>query len=354
MSVRVGINGFGRIGRTVFRAVCDTGLLGNGIDLVAVLDVSSDADYMGYLIKYDSIHGRSGHRVSADKSDPSMKEADILIINGHRIKCLPAANDPAQLPWKELGVDVVIESSGLFTDAKKASGHLRAGAKKVIITAPAQGDLKTVVMGVNEHEYDPAEHHIISAASCTMNCLGMLAHVLVKEGIGIETSMMTAINSYTSSQKLVDGVSKKDRRSGRAAALNIIPTATSAAKTASEVLPGLEGKLAGISYRVPAADVSVVDLTFRSEKETSISEIDSLMKHASETYLKGYLGYTDEELVSTDFINDSRSSIYDSTATRRSNLIDEKRLFRIVSWHDNEWGYANRIVELVGYLFQYF
>ena len=350
MSVKVAINGFGRIGRTVFQAICEAGLLGKGIDVVAVVDVSSDADYLAYLIKYDSIHGRSGHQVSADKSAPSKKEADILIVNGHKIKCLSASGDPAQLPWKELGVDVVIESSGAFTDNGQAAGHLHAGAKKVIITAPGQGDVKTIVMGVNEHEYNATKHHVISAASCTMNCLGMLVHVLIKEGIGIETSLMTAINSYTSSQRLVDGISKKDRRSGRAAAVNIIPTTTSASKTASEVLPGLKGKLAGISYRVPTADVSVVDLTFRAERDASIDEIDSLMKKASETYLKGYLGYTDEELVSSDFTNDTRSSIYDSAATIRSNIRDEKRLFRIVSWHDNEWGYANRVVDLVRHL----
>ncbi len=350
MSIKIGINGFGRIGRTVLRAVCSRGLLGREINIMALADLSSDADYLAYLIKYDSIRGKFGHDVSSAKTDPSKKEADILVIDGHRIKCMPASADPSQLPWKQEGVGLVIESSGLFTDGSRASGHLKAGAKKVIITAPAQGDVKSIVMGVNEHEYIPAEHRVISAASCTMNALGMLVHVLIKEGIGIETSLVTALNSYTASQRLVDGVSKKDRRSGRAAAVNIIPTTTSVAKTSWEIFPGLEGRLAGISYRIPTSDSSVIELTFRSERDTSINEIDTLIKKASETYLRGYLGYTNEELVSTDFINDPCSAVYDSASTIRSNLRDEKRLFRLISWHDNEWGYANRIVDLIRYL----
>ena len=350
MSVKVGINGLGRIGRTVFRAICDAGFLGRDIDVVAVANISSDAGYLAYQIKYDSIHGRFGQQVKADKSDHSMNYPDTLVVGDHRIKCLPASEDPAHLPWERLGVDLVIESSGQFTDSGKASGHLQGGAKKVIITAPGQGDVKTIVMGVNEDEYNPSEHHIISAASCTMNALGMIAHVLLKEGIGIETSIMTGINSYTSSQRLVDGISKRERRSGRAAAVNIIPTASSATKITWEVFPGLKGRLAGISYRVPISDVSVIDLTFRSDRDSSIEEIDSLMKQASETYLKGYLGYTDEELVSTDFINDIRSAIYDSEATIRSNLKDERRLFRIIAWYDNEWGYAHRVVDMIRYI----
>jgi glyceraldehyde 3-phosphate dehydrogenase len=350
MSVRVAVNGFGRIGRTVLRAICDRGLLAKDIDVVAVVDVSSNADYLAYLMKYDSIHGRFGHQINADKSNRSKTDPDILVINNYSIKCLPAAGDPSQLPWKTLGVDVVIESSGLFADGAKASGHLQAGAKKALITAPGQGEVKTIVMGVNENEYDPARHHIISSASCTMNALGMLLHVLTKEGIGIETGLMTAINSYTASQRLVDGISKKDFRSGRAAASNIIPTTTSAAKTVQEVFQGLKGKVSGISYRVPSADVSVLELTFRSEIDTSIEEIDALMKKASETYLRGYLGYTEEELVSSDFVNDMHSAVFDSKATVRGNMKDEKHLFRLIAWHDNEWGHANRIVDLVKHL----
>jgi len=350
MPVKVGINGFGRIGRMVFQAICDQGLLGNEIDVKAVVDVSTDADYFAYQIKYDSVHGKFKHPVSTAKSDPSRAEADIIVVNGHKIKCVAATKTPAELPWKALGVEVVIESTGLFTESEKAAGHLQAGAKKVIISAPAKGEVKTIVMGVNEHEYDAAKHHIISNASCTTNCLAPLVHVLIKEGIGIETGLMTTIHAYTATQKTVDGPSKKDWRGGRAAAINTIPSSTGAAKAVGEVLPVTKGKLTGMAFRVATADVSVVDLTFRSVKDTSIEEIDALLKKASETYLKGYLGFTNEELVSTDFIHDPRSSIYDSLATTQNNLKGEKRFFKIVSWYDNEWGYSNRVVDLVRYI----
>ena len=350
MSVKVGINGFGRIGRLVFQAICDQGLLGKEIDVVAVVDVSTDADYFAYQLKYDSVHGKFKHSVSTLKSDPSKTESDTIVVNGHKTKCVMATKTPAELPWKALGVDIVIESTGLFTESEKAAGHLQAGAKKVIISAPAKGDVKTIVMGVNEQEYDAAKHNIISNASCTTNCLAPLVHVLIKEGIGIETGLMTTIHAYTATQKTVDGPSKKDWRGGRAAAINTIPSSTGAAKAVGEVLPVTKGKLTGMSFRVATADVSVVDLTFRSVKETSIEEIDSLLKKASETYLKGYLGYTNEELVSTDFIHDPRSSIYDSLATVQNNLKGEKRFFKIVSWYDNEWGYSNRVVDLVRYI----
>ena len=350
MSIKVSINGFGRIGRLVFRAICDQGLLGKEIDVVAVVDVSADADYFAYLIKHDSVHGRSPHQVSAVNNNALSKDADTLVVNGHRIKCLSATKDLSELPWKELGVDLVIEASGLFTDGSKAIGHLKAGAKKVLITAPAQGDVKTIVIGVNEHEYDPGEHHIVSAASCTTHCVSMLLQVLTREGIGIGTGLVTALNSYTGSQKITDSFSKRDWRSGRAAAANIIPSKTSASKIALDVFPELCGKLSGISFRIPTLDVSIVELTVRTERDSSIREIDALMRKASESYLKGYLGFTDEELVSTDFIHDSRSSIYDSSATLQSNVESERRLFRLVSWYDNEWGYSNRIVDLVRYI----
>jgi glyceraldehyde 3-phosphate dehydrogenase len=350
MSVKVGINGFGRIGRLVFQAICDQGLLGKEIDVVAVVDVSTDADYFAYQLKYDSVHGKFKHSVSTIKGDPSKTEADTIVVNGFKTKCVMATKTPAELPWKALGVDIVIESTGLFTESEKAAGHLLAGAKKVIISAPAKGEVKTIVMGVNEQEYDAAKHNIISNASCTTNCLAPLVHVLIKEGIGIETGLMTTIHAYTATQKTVDGPSKKDWRGGRAAAINTIPSSTGAAKAVGEVLPVTKGKLTGMSFRVATADVSVVDLTFRSIKETSIEEIDALLKKASETYLKGYLGYTKEELVSTDFIHDPRSSIYDSLATVQNNLKGEKRFFKIVSWYDNEWGYSNRVVDLVRYI----
>ncbi|KPP95279.1 MAG: glyceraldehyde 3-phosphate dehydrogenase GapA [Bacteroidetes bacterium HLUCCA01] len=348
--IKVGINGFGRIGRMVFQSICDQGLLGKEIDVVAVVDMSTDADYFAYQIKYDSVHGRFKHDVSTEKSDPSLEEADTLVVNGQKILCVGAERELKNLPWGKLGVDYVIESTGIFTHSDQAKGHLEAGAKKVIISAPGKGDVKTVVMGVNHEEYDNAQHDIVSNASCTTNCLAPVVYTLLKEGVGIETGLMTTIHAYTATQKTVDGPSKKDWRGGRAAAVNIIPSSTGAAKAVGEVLPVTKGKLTGMSFRVPTPNVSVVDLTFRSENETSIQEIDAMLKKASETYLKDILGYADEELVSTDFIHDERSSIYDSKATLQNNLPGEKRFFKIVSWYDNEWGYSNRVIDLVRYM----
>jgi glyceraldehyde 3-phosphate dehydrogenase len=347
MAVKVGINGFGRIGRLVFNSIADRGLLGKEIDIVAIVDVSTDAKYFAYQLKYDSVHGRFNGKITTEKSKSDSSEDDTIVVNGHKTKCIAATKDPSELPWKELGVEYVIESTGLFTDSEKAKGHLTAGAKKVIISAPGKGDVKTVVLGVNDNEYDASKHNIISNASCTTNCLAPVVHVLLKEGIGVETGIMTTIHAYTATQKTVDGPSKKDWRGGRAAAINIIPSSTGAAKAVGEVLPQTKGKLTGMSFRVPTANVSVIDLTFRSEKDTSIKEIDSLMKKASESYLKGILGYTDEEVVSTDFIHDERSSIYDSLATLQNNFKDEKRFFKIIAWYDNEWGYSCRVADLL-------
>jgi glyceraldehyde 3-phosphate dehydrogenase len=346
MAVKVAINGFGRIGRLVLRAMADKKVLGKEIDIVALVDVTNDAKYFAYQLKYDSVHGIFNGEITSKKSKADLEHDDILVIDGEETKCIIASKEPSQLPWKELGVDYVIESTGLFTDSEKAKGHLAAGAKKVIISAPGKGDVKTVVMGVNDNELKP-EHTIISNASCTTNCLAPVVHVLLKEGIGVEVGIMTTIHSYTATQKTVDGPSKKDWRGGRAAAINIIPSSTGAAKAVGEVLPSVKGKLTGMSFRVPTANVSVVDLTFRAAKDTSIKEIDALLKKASESYLKGILGYCDEELVSTDFNHDERSSIYDSLATLQNNFKDEKRFFKIVSWYDNEWGYSNRCVDLL-------
>jgi glyceraldehyde 3-phosphate dehydrogenase len=233
----------------------------------------------------------------------------------------PRDKNPAELPWKQLGAEYIMECTGLLTIIKKAKGHLEAGAKKVLISAPAKGaGAKTFVVGINDNEYNPAEHHVFSNASCTTNCLAPVVYVLLKEGIGLESGLMTTIHAYTATQKTVDGPSKKDWRGGRAAAINIIPSSTGAAKAVGEVLPQTKGKLTGMSFRVPVADVSVIDLTFRTERDTSIEEIDGLMKKASETYLKGILGYSNEELVSSDFIHDDRASIYDSLATMQNNL----------------------------------
>jgi len=353
--VKIAINGFGRIGRLVFQAIVDQGLLGkNKIDVVAVVDISTDAAYFAYQLKYDSVQGRMKADISSKKSNPSLAEDDILVVNGQEVKCVMAEKELKNLPWKALGVEYVIESTGLFCN-EKAWGHLEAGAKKVIISAPAKSKddtkkIKTFVIGVNEGDYDASKHHVVSNASCTTNCLAPIVHVLLKEGIGIETGLMTTIHSYTATQKTVDGVSKKDWRGGRAAAMNIIPSTTGAAKAVGEVLPATKGKLTGMSFRVPTPDVSVVDLTFRSEKDTSIVEIDALLRKASETYLKGLLGYGNEEVVSTDFIHDPRSSIYDSLATLQNNLPGEKRFFKIVSWYDNEWGYSNRVVDMLRHM----
>ena len=343
MAIKVAINGFGRIGRLVFQALVERDLLGKEIDVVAVVDISTDADYFAYQLKYDSVHGRM-------KADIKAEGDDVLVVNGNKIKCIMAEKELSNLPWAKLGVEYVIESTGLFNEKEKAEGHIKAGAKKVIISAPAKGGIKTLVMGVNENEYDASLHNIVSNASCTTNCLAPLVHVLLKEGIGIETGLMTTIHSYTATQKTVDGPSKKDWRGGRAAAMNIIPSSTGAAKAVGEVLPSTKGKLTGMSFRVPTADVSVVDLVFRSEKDTSIQEIDALLKTASETYLKDILGYATEELVSTDFIHDNRSSIYDSLATLQNNLPGEKRFFKLVSWYDNEWGYSNRVIDLLKFM----
>ncbi|MFA5839132.1 MAG: type I glyceraldehyde-3-phosphate dehydrogenase [Candidatus Margulisiibacteriota bacterium] len=345
--VKVGINGFGRIGRQVISAMVDKGVLGTEVDVVAVVDVTTDAKYFAYQIKYDSVHGKFKGTITTEKSSPSVAEDDVLVINGDKIKCVAATKDPSGLPWKDLGVEVVIESTGLFTDSEKAKGHLAAGAKKVIISAPGKGEVKTIVMGVNDGEYDPAIHNIVSNASCTTNCLAPVVHVLLKDGYGIETGLMTTIHAYTATQKTVDGPSKKDWRGGRAAAINIIPSTTGAAKAVGEVLPATKGKLTGMAFRVPTADVSVVDLTFRTTKDTSIEEIDASLKKASQSYLKGILGVADEEVVSTDFIHDNRSSIYDSLATLQNNLKGEKRFFKVVSWYDNEWGYSCRVVDLL-------
>ena len=350
MATKVAINGFGRIGRLVLAAMAEEGLVGKKFDVVAVVDVSTDAKYFAYQMKYDSVHGRFPKTLSTEKSGPSAEGDDILIVDGHKIKCVAATKTPELLPWKDLGVEYVIESTGLYTEAEKAGLHLKAGAKKVVISAPAKGEVKTFVMGVNEGEYDPKKHHIVSNASCTTNCLAPIVHVIIKEGIGLELGGMSTIHSYTATQRIVDGPSRKLWREGRAAAMNIIPSSTGAAKALHEVIPEVKGKLIGMAFRVPTPDVSVIDLTFRSTRASTIEEIDALMKKASESYLKGILEYTDEELVSTDLIHSKSSSIYDSITTLRNNFKGEQTAFKIIAWYDNEWGYSNRVVDLVRYM----
>jgi glyceraldehyde 3-phosphate dehydrogenase len=345
MAIKVGINGFGRIGRLVFRAICDQGLLGKEIEVVAVNDIVP-ADNLAYLLKYDSTQGRFHGSVSSEKSTSTVAEDDTLVVNGHKIKCLAVREGPAALPWKALGVELVVEATGLFTDATKAKGHLDAGAKKVLITAPAKGEDITIVPGVNHTKYDPSKHHIVSNASCTTNCLAPMVHVLLKEGFGVEEGLMTTIHSYTATQKTVDGPSRKDWKGGRTAAQNIIPSTTGAAKAVGLAIPEVKGKLTGMAFRVPTPTVSVVDLTVRTVKPTSYQEICAAMKKASETYLKGILAYTDDEVVSTDFIHDAHSSIFDAGSGIELN----NRFFKLVGWYDNEWGYSNRCVDLIRYM----
>jgi glyceraldehyde 3-phosphate dehydrogenase len=344
MAVKVAINGFGRIGRLVFRAMVEQGLVGKDVQVVAVGDIVP-ASNLAYLLKYDSTQGRFNGTVGSEKSAADKVDDDVLIVNGQKMLVV-SAKEPSQLPWKKLGVDVVIESTGLFTDVEKAKGHLAAGAKKVIISAPAKGDCPTIVMGVNEGTYDAKLHHVVSNASCTTNCLAPIVFVLLKEGFGVEEGLMTTIHSYTATQKTVDGPSKKDWKGGRSAALNLIPSTTGAAKAVGLVLPEVKGKLTGMAIRVPTPTVSVVDLTVRTVKDTSYAEISAAMKKASETYLKGILEYTTDEVVSSDFIHSKSSSIFD----KGSGIELNKRFFKLVSWYDNEWGYSCRVADLLKYM----
>ncbi|MBN9691781.1 MAG: type I glyceraldehyde-3-phosphate dehydrogenase [Verrucomicrobia bacterium] len=341
MAVKVAINGFGRIGRLVFRAMVEQGLVGKEIEVVAVGDIVP-ADNLAYLLKYDSTQGRFNGTVGSKKSSPDKAEDDILIVNGADIHVV-SAKSPAELPWKQFGVDIVIESTGLFTEAEKAKGHITAGAKKVIISAPGKNEDITIVMGVNHEKYDASKHHIISNASCTTNCLAPLVHVLLKEGFGIEEGLMTTVHAYTATQKTVDGPSKKDWKGGRTAAQNVIPSTTGAARAVGLVCPEVKGKLTGMAFRVPVPTVSAVDLTVKTVKETSYAEISAAMKKASETYLKGILAWTPDEVVSSDFIHDKNSSIFDAGSGIELN----SRFFKLVSWYDNEWGYSNRVGDLV-------
>lgn len=349
MAVKVAINGFGRIGRLVFRAIVEQGMIGKDVEVVAVGDIVP-ADNLAYLLKYDSTQGRFQGEVASKKSAADKPDDDILIVNGREIKVV-SARTPAELPWNALGVQVVIESTGLFTDAakdnpKSAYGHVRAGAKKVIISAPAKNEDITVVMGVNHEKYDAGKHAVISNASCTTNCLAPLVHVLLKDGFGIEEGLMTTVHSYTATQKTVDGPSKKDWKGGRSAAVNLIPSTTGAAKAVGLVCPEVKGKLTGMSFRVPTPTVSVVDLTVRTVKETSYAELSAAMKRASETYLKGILEYTEDEVVSSDFIHSKASSVFDAGSGIELN----KRFFKLISWYDNEWGYSCRVADLLKFM----
>ena len=331
MALKVGINGFGRIGRLVFRAAMED----KGIEFVGVNDLVP-AENLAYLLKYDSTHGRATAQVA--------HEGENILVNGRRIPCL-SVRDPAELPWKDLGADYVVESTGLFTTPESAGKHLAAGAKRVVISAPAKGDISTFVMGVNHEKYDPAKDTIVSNASCTTNCLAPLVKVIL-DNFGLEEGLMTTIHAMTATQPTVDGPSKKDLRGGRGAAQNAIPASTGAAKAVGLCLPEVQGKLTGMAFRIPTADVSAVDLTVRTVKETSLAEISRAMKTASEGAMKGFLGYTEEPVVSSDFIGCDLSSIYDATACIELNA----RFFKLISWYDNEMGYSNRVVDLMKFM----
>ena len=330
MAIKVGINGFGRIGRNIMRAAMDD----SGIDIVAVNDLT-DARTLAHLLKYDSILGnlKADIAASGDKITVGRDEFQVLSIK-----------DPAQLPWKSLGVDVVFESTGIFTNREGAEKHLAAGAKKVVITAPAKGPDLTVVLGVNEEKYDPAKHHIISNASCTTNCLAPIAKVL-HESFGIRKGWMTTVHSYTNDQQLLD-LPHKDLRRARAAALSIIPTTTGAATAVGEVLPELKGRLDGISMRVPTPNVSVVDLAVLVDKKTTKEEVNAAFKAAANGKMKGILEYCEEPLVSIDFRGNPRSSIVDAPYTS----VMDSDFIKVLAWYDNEWGYSNRCVDLIRYL----
>ncbi len=332
MPVKVGINGFGRIGRLVVRAA----LADKDIEFVGVNDLVP-AENLAYLLKYDSTHGRANVDIKAD--------GENIVINGRKIPCC-SVKDPAQLPWASLGAQYVVESTGLFTAREGAQKHLQAGAKRVVISAPAKDkDIPTFVMGVNEAKFNPATDTIVSNASCTTNCLAPITKVVL-DNFGIEEGLMTTIHAMTATQPTVDGPSKKDLRGGRGAAQNAIPASTGAAKAVALCIPEVKGKLTGMAFRIPTADVSAVDLTVRTTKETSMAEINAAMKKASETTMKGILGYTEDPVVSSDFIGCPLSSIYDATAGIELN----SRFFKLISWYDNEMGYSCRVVDLIKYM----
>lgn len=338
MAIRVGINGFGRIGRLVYRIGTE-----QGIEFVAVNDLVP-ADNLAYLLKYDTMHRQfmlNGKPATISATENS------FTVNGFTTKTM-AEKDPGKLPWKDLGVNYVLESTGLFTDFEKANLHNTAGAKRTIISAPTKSEpaqVPTLVLGVNHETFDPSKHTVVSNASCTTNCLAPITKVIV-DNFGLEEGLMTTVHAATATQPTQDGPSKKDWRGGRNAYQNIIPASTGAAKAVGLAIPAIKGKLTGMSFRVPTADVSAVDLTFKTSKDTSLAEINAAMKAASEGSMKGILGYTEEEVVSSDFVGDRRSSIYDAKAGIELN----KRFFKIVSWYDNEAGYASRCVDLIKFL----
>ena len=329
-TIKVGINGFGRIGGLVFNAMLER----DNIEIVGINDLIN-AEYMAYMMKYDSVHGRFQGDIHIEGND--------LVVNGKKIR-ITSERDPNNLKWNEVGADYVVESTGLFLSKDTAQAHLNAGAKKVVLSAPSKDDTPMYVMGVNHKELT-SDVHIFSNASCTTNCLAPLAKV-VHDNFGIVEGLMTTVHATTATQRTVDGPSMKDWRGGRSALLNIIPSSTGAAKAVGKVIPSLNGKLTGMAFRVPTADVSVVDLTVRLEKAASYDEIKAAVKAASENELKGILGYTEDSVVSTDFVTDSRTSIFDANAGIALN----GNFVKLVSWYDNEWGYSNKVLDLIAHM----
>jgi glyceraldehyde 3-phosphate dehydrogenase len=327
--IKVGINGFGRIGRLVFRAAMER----EDIEIAAINDLL-DAEYMAYMLRYDSVHGKFHGKIEVKEN--------LLVVNGKKIR-VTAEKDPANLKWNEVGVEYVVESTGLFLTQEQADAHIKAGAKRVVMSAPSKDDTPMFVMGVNEKTYKGES--IVSNASCTTNCLAPLVKI-IHENFGLIEGLMTTVHAATATQKTVDGPSKKDWRGGRASIGNIIPSSTGAAKAATKVIPELKGRLTGMSFRVPTVDVSVVDLTCRLEKATTYDEIKAAVKKASETELKGILAYTEDAVVSTDFVHDAHSSIFDANA----GIMLNEHFVKLVSWYDNEWGYSCRVLDMIAYM----
>lgn len=332
MSIKIGINGFGRIGRLVFRAGIDRA----DLEFVGINDPGMTPDYMAYMLRYDTIHGRYNGEISYDDNS--------ITVNGKKVMVY-AEKDPAALPWGKIGAEYVVEATGLFLSKETAEGHIKAGAKKVVMSAPSKDSTPMFVMGVNHKDYT-ADMQFVSNASCTTNCLAPIAKVL-HDNFGIKDGLMTTVHSVTATQKTVDGPSKKDWRGGRAATYNIIPSSTGAAKAVGKVIPSLNGKLTGMSMRVPTLDVSVVDLTVNLEKPAKYDDICAAMKKASQGELKDILGYTDEDVVSSDFITDPRTSIFDAKA----GIALTDTFVKVVSWYDNEWGYSNKVLDLIAHMF---
>lgn len=347
MTIKLGINGFGRIGKMILRAIIKRDLAGSVIEIMGVSDFYSSAKEFLYHLKYDSVYGKLNIESTISRSALSPVD-DFFTINGSKVKCIQGGSSPSALPWSQLGVDYVVDTTGRFTSQDMAAGHIKAGAKKVILSSNASSPgIKTMIMGVNHDQYDSLLHNIVSNSSCTANCVTSIIDALMKNKIGIVSGNVLAVIPYTSSRRVVDGFSERGLCDGRSAVMNIIPSSINISKTVDDVFPLLKGRISDIFLRVPSSSSSIIEFSFNSANDTSIEEIDLALKKSSAGYLDGILGVNEEELVSSDFIDDPRSSIYDSYLTLKYNVPGERRFFRIFAWYDNEWGYANRIIDLL-------